>query len=125
MLVPCAWYPIGSTQCTDVDGSHSSRLRTVDYKQAMVHRSGESNPTPQTQLDRQRSTLSVIRRVRPVFELLKGRREKKTLLVPLRQPLWTPLLRKKGIDDAALPAARREQVRRYFNELRKRFEAAN
>ena len=28
-----------------------------------------------------------------------------------------------AIDEAALPPARREQVRRYFNELRKRFEA--
>ncbi|WP_138086217.1 hypothetical protein [Phragmitibacter flavus] len=27
-----------------------------------------------------------------------------------------------ALDDAALPASRREQVRRYFNELRKRFE---
>lgn len=30
-----------------------------------------------------------------------------------------------ALDDAALPAARREQVRRYFNELRRRFETAN
>lgn len=30
-----------------------------------------------------------------------------------------------ALDDAALPAARREQVRRYFNELRKRFEKEN
>jgi hypothetical protein len=29
-----------------------------------------------------------------------------------------------ALDDAALPAARREQVRRYFQELRKRFEPA-
>ena len=28
-----------------------------------------------------------------------------------------------ALDEAALPPARREQVRRYFNELRKRFEA--
>ena len=27
-----------------------------------------------------------------------------------------------ALDDAALPPARREQVRRYFNELRKKFE---
>jgi hypothetical protein len=27
-----------------------------------------------------------------------------------------------ALDDSALPPARREQVRRYFNELRKRFE---
>lgn len=30
-----------------------------------------------------------------------------------------------ALDDAALPAARREQVRRYFTELRKRFEKEN
>jgi hypothetical protein len=30
-----------------------------------------------------------------------------------------------ALDDAALPVARREQVRRYFNELRKRFEKEN
>ncbi len=30
-----------------------------------------------------------------------------------------------ALDDAALPAARREQVRRYFTELRKRFEKNN
>ena len=30
-----------------------------------------------------------------------------------------------ALDDAALPAARREQVRRYFTELRKRFENEN
>jgi len=30
-----------------------------------------------------------------------------------------------ALDDAALPAARREQVRRYFTELRKRFEREN
>jgi hypothetical protein len=29
-----------------------------------------------------------------------------------------------ALDEAALPPARREQVRRYFNELRKRFEPA-
>lgn len=28
-----------------------------------------------------------------------------------------------ALDDSALPPARREQVRRYFNELRKRFES--
>ena len=27
-----------------------------------------------------------------------------------------------ALDDAALPPARREHIRRYFNELRKRFE---
>ena len=30
-----------------------------------------------------------------------------------------------ALDEAALPAARREQVRRYFTELRKRFEKEN
>ncbi len=30
-----------------------------------------------------------------------------------------------ALDDSALPPARREQVRRYFNELRKRFEKSN
>ena len=30
-----------------------------------------------------------------------------------------------ALDDAALPTARREQVRRYFTELRKRFEKEN
>ncbi len=30
-----------------------------------------------------------------------------------------------ALDDAALPPARREQVRRYFNELRKRFEGSH
>jgi hypothetical protein len=30
-----------------------------------------------------------------------------------------------ALDDAALPPSRREQVRRYFQELRKRFEPEN